>query len=89
MEIRGISVLLTLLLAATVASGIILYFHEKEMLVFEDGLRQILEDSNKQQKEMNKRQEEMNYILTLPTDKRERLNLEMPDSLRQRLRDNQ
>jgi len=86
-KIRGISMLLTLVLVAVVAVGVISYFHERETLSFEDGIRQILMDMNKQQKAMTDREAEMNYILTLPADKREKLNLEMPDSLRNKLRD--
>lgn len=79
-EVRGISVLLTLLLVAVSAGGVILYFHEIEDKQFEDGLVQIV-------REMKDRQTEMNYILTLTPAEREKLKLIMPDSLRKRMRE--
>lgn len=78
-SLRGYDILLTLLLCGLVALGTTVYF-SAETVAKEHRL--ISENQERQQEQLA----EMVYVLTLSPERREALGLEMPKSLRTRLR---
>lgn len=76
---RGLSVLLTLVLLVLCATLGLLYVHDLGEKEFRAQVAATMQS-------LSNREAEMNYILTLTPEERSKLNLAMPDSLRQRLR---
>ena len=74
-KFRGLNVLVGLALVVLSVLSTILYFHmqdERSVLVA--------------LKEVAKSTRELTYVITLPQDKREGLHMDMPESLRSRLK---
>src|SRR3990167_4767327 len=86
-EVRGISTIMSLVLAAVVLIGYMLYDHDKDTVV----RRSVAGTEHKQIIEQSKAVEsaiiDLTYVFTLSPEERGKLKLDMPDSLRKRLRD--
>ncbi len=85
-EIRGISVITSLTFTVVCMIGVMLYAHENIRDKDEDALVMRMDQLSARQQETTEAQRELNYIMTLTPEQRARLNLEMPDSLRKRMR---
>jgi hypothetical protein len=83
--LRGYDVLLTLICCGLVGLGTLIYYNDKagakEMEAFHTQHHIIIEAQKRQEDAFR----EMTYVISLPQDKRDKLNLEMPDSLRKRI----
>lgn len=81
-KIRGLSVISSLTFAAVCVIAYLLWDHRQQTSQEEIEMVSAM-------KNLTKSQLEMNYILTLNADQRQKLDLQMPDSLRERIRDRQ
>lgn len=80
MTLRGYDVLLTLICCALAGIGVFIYLTGQAVA---DEHKTIVAHQTKQEEIMS----EMIYVLTLNPEKREKLQLDMPDTLRKKVRD--
>jgi len=81
---RGTDIVALLTLVTIGCGGFILFDASKEIRAQQMRIESYMADGNKTQQRVVETQEEMNYILTLTPQQRERLNLQMPESLRRK-----
>lgn len=78
-EVRGVGVLLALVLVLSVGLAVGGVLHDRDQ-------RRAIDEMREQMHRLVEAQQEIAYLLTLTPEQREALRLQMPDSLRRRLR---
>ena len=88
--LRRPDLLLAIILALVSTTLAVVVMHLRDVREDDKALREIIlqgiSDLTKEQRRTTEAQQELNYIITLPQEKRERLNLDKPESLRRKLR---
>ena len=81
---RGYDILVIMVIVGITLLGYVLWEHKMEARA---GQQQMEEKVTKSLDKVAQSQEELSYLISLTPEQRARLSLEMPESLRRRLRD--